>query len=330
MRWILHIGAPKTGSTAIQRLLCDNREALAQQGVLYPEVSLRGFGHHDLAFLLAGGYPRWATPQPRPLSDLQQDLAAAVAAAPPDVHTLILSSENFYLFPRPAELRDLLLSCGMAPGEDVDVVCYVRRQDEALLSWYNQTVKAQGNAASFSTTARRTRDLWDYEQRLRPWAETFGRSSVIVRDYGPFAEAAGDVRGDFLALLGLGGRELVAQDGRENQRINRDILRLQRLVNLLPLPVQTKRSRHKQLIALTAAAEGVFNDDPFLSGAERAALVQSYARSNAAVARTYLGRDTLFEPVDELCCGDVQSGSRGLTAAKAGLLLKWIFSNGRP
>ncbi|HVX35469.1 MAG TPA: hypothetical protein VHC71_04540, partial [Hyphomicrobium sp.] len=53
----IHIGAPKTGSTFLQRVFYDNRGELRTRGLLYPEANIRGFGHHDIAFLIAGGYP---------------------------------------------------------------------------------------------------------------------------------------------------------------------------------------------------------------------------------------------------------------------------------
>lgn len=117
MKWILHIGAPKTGSTAIQRALFENQDKLLVHDFLYPNVSLRGYGHHDLAFLLGGGYPDWASSQARTLEDLRGDLLAAIRRHP--TGTVIISSENFYLYPKPKELRDLLLSVGMAPDDPV-------------------------------------------------------------------------------------------------------------------------------------------------------------------------------------------------------------------
>ena len=48
MRVSLHIGAPKTGTTYLQRVLTANREQLAANGVLYPSVG--GDAHHRAAW----------------------------------------------------------------------------------------------------------------------------------------------------------------------------------------------------------------------------------------------------------------------------------------
>ena len=312
-RWIIHIGAPKTGSTAIQRCLSDNRAALLERGVLYPDVSLRGWGHHDLAFLLDGGYPAWATPQPRPLAALRADLQAAVAqhAAP----CIVLSSENFFIYPRPAELRALLRAAGLQQGDRLSIVCYLRRQDEAQMSWYNQTVKAQGYAGSFESSLRLHHGLWDYAARLRPWLDEFGNDGLQIRLYEPAGQA--DVCGDFLGLLGVASAGLQRPADRVNERINRDILELQRVVNRLPMKVTSKRRHHKQLIALTAAAaaQGIFDDRPFLTPPAARQLMQSYEPSNAWVARTFFGRETLFEasPPDAAAA---PTARRGWTLAK--------------
>jgi hypothetical protein len=45
---MLHVGAPKTGTSAVQHVLFSNRESLAEQGVLYPADR---FDEHFLAAL---------------------------------------------------------------------------------------------------------------------------------------------------------------------------------------------------------------------------------------------------------------------------------------
>ncbi len=330
MRWVLHIGAPKTGSTAIQRFLFENRKALLDHGVQYPDVSLRGYGHHDLAFLLNGAYPKWATTQPRSLSDLGADLAETVKAGNAD--TVVLSSENFYLYPRPVEFHQLLLASGMRATDQVSIVCYVRRQDQACASWYNQTVKAQGNSDSFEMSLRRDRGLWDYAARLGPWRAEFGPSAVLVRDYEPFTIPPADVRTDFLDVIGAPRGAFNTSGARTNERINRDILDLQRAINRLPLPPSQKRRFHRRLIALTAstADSGTFNDDPLLSPAQRDALVQSYATSNREVARTFLGRAELFDPVSADEPSAAPWTRRGLTPAKIAVILKFLLAPAAP
>lgn len=321
-RCLLHIGAPKTGSTALQKFLATNRERLRALGLDYPHVSLRGFGHHDIAFLVGGGYPDWATPQDRPLGELMRDLAAEVAGSP----AVALSSENFYLLPNPRGVAQVLEQAGIGAG-DVRVIVYVRRQDEAHLSWYNQAVKAQGYAGTIAECIAATHSLWDYAAQLEQWAAVFGAGSLEVRVYQPPDRPGGDIRRDFLRLAGL------AEDGFDfpaenvNTRINAEILEFQRMVNRLPLSPQQKRGAHKELIALTAATAGtgLFDDRPLLGADERAAILARYAASNDAVARAYLKQAHLFD--DAMPQGLPRGAERTeLNSEKLVYILGWLVA----
>ena len=318
---LLHIGAPKTGSTALQKFLFCNREALKNLGWDYPDVSLRGFGHHDLAFLIAGGYPEWALPQERTLKDLLVDLKLSVA----ERLKIVMSSENFYLLPNPQGAARMLTEVDFPPG-NVKVIVYIRRQDNVHISWYNQVVKAQGYTGTIDECIIENHELWDYAARLDTWSEVFGHENLIVRPYQTDDLAEGDIRRDFIRLAGLPMEVFDWQEESINTRINRDVLEFQRLVNQLPLTPPEKRRFHKELMALTAATEtmGLFDDSPLLTSAQRSKILSDYADSNARVARVYLGREQLFDehqPVDSL----QKKGNSGLSVEKLSYILGWLL-----
>ncbi len=301
----------------MQRFLCDNRAALQRRGLLYPDVSLRGWGHHDFAFLLAGGYLDWATPQPRSLAQLAAELAGAADGFEGDV---LLSSEDFYLIPNPEGLARLLEDTGIAGGRRTVVVAYVRRQDQAHESWYNQTVKAQGETHSFEQSVARWWDLWDYARQLARWAGTFGTDNIVVRPFEPAQFRGGSLVADFLEILALSPEGLALPEGRVNTGLNRDVLEFQRLANRLPLDVVRKRRYHRELIALSAAYAGTgrFDEAPFLDANRRREMLDAYQAGNDAVARTYLDRDRLFLETPDARDYPVASG---LTAQKIRFIL---------
>ncbi len=319
---LLHIGAPKTGSTALEKFLAYNRNVLNRLNWHYPDVCLRGFGHHDLAFLISGGYPDWATRQERPLDELLTELAKEVA----EREQIILSSENFFLFSDPKKVANMLRNVDFPP-ETVKVIVYVRRQDEVHISWYNQAVKAQGYTGLITECIAETRDLWNYADRLESWAEVFGRENIIVRPYQTEDLVDGDICLDFLRLAGLVAEDFEWPEDTINTRINRDILEFQRLINRLPMSVQEKRRFHKQLIELTAATASMnlFDDTSLLTVDQQHEILSLYTDSNACVARTYLGRANLFNEniSDEISTGESE---KGLTIEKLTYILGWILA----
>lgn len=318
---VIHIGAPKTGTTAVQRFFTAAAPALARRGVAYPDVCLRGYGHHDLAFLVGGGYPEWATPQPRDLESLAADLDHALLSPAPLV---VLSSEDFFLQPEPAALRKLIERA--SAQREVQVLVYLRRQDHMAASWYNQAVKAQGFTGTFAECDRATAPLWDYARQLSLWASAFGDEAMRVRVYEQGALVGGDIVLDVLSALDLDPSGLERPAAPVNTNLSRDILEFQRQVNRLPLTREQKRRFHKELMALTEATrgQGLFDDTPVVGPGERRALIARYEASNRVVARRWFGRDELFsEPPP---AGPEPAPWSGPDLVRTQLVLGWILS----
>ncbi len=326
-RCVIHIGAPKTGSTALQRFCHAQRDRLRVHGVDYPLVSLRGGGHHDLAFLLDGGYPEWATPQPKSLAELQLELIRSLGDEP----TLLLSSENFFLFPHPERLAQLLRDCDLLDDNELSIVLYLRRQDMAHASWYNQTIKAQGAVHTLEDCLEHWDGLWDYRAQLQRWSAVFGEEALCVRRYvedGP----AGWLFKDFLDVLGLDSAPFDIPAATINSGLNRSLLEFQRTINRLPLEPQDKRRYHRELIELSArsAGSGLFDERPLLDDAARERILQRYAEGNAEVSRRYFDGEPLFPPLDVIG-GQTGGGSppdeeAALSASRMAAILGWLLT----
>lgn len=320
---VLHIGAPKTGSTAIERFLVDNRASLAARGFLYPASIERGFGHHDLALLLSGGYPDWATPQDRTLDQLIEAVLAETRLAP-EPAKLVLSSENFYWLTDPIAVRSALATLGHRAADTL-VVLYVRPQERVVESWYNQIVKAQGYSGSFEQSIIDYDTLWDYESRIARWADAFTPEHLIIRIYPDDEQTELDVRRDFAGILGLGDSSLAYAEERPNQRLIRDLLEFQRTINRLPIGTIEKRRFHKQLIALSSmASTSLLEDAPLHTHETRTWVQERYEEGNRHVAARYFGRDTLF-------AGETQRHTSKpcqpvvLSMEKLSLIFSWIL-----
>ncbi|BBO73752.1 hypothetical protein DSCW_11690 [Desulfosarcina widdelii] len=317
---ILHIGGPKTGSTSLQKFLFKNRANLNREGWAYPDVNIRGYGHHDLAFLLGGGYPQWASKLTLSLEDISRSLVDCLKTK----SRVIISSENFYLLPDPERLAGLIDMAGFSPGS-IKVVVYIRRQDEAHVSWYNQAVKAQGYTGTILESVDENRLLWNYAARLDDWAKVFGHAHLIVRPYQDGDLAGGDTRHDFLQIVGLSPEKFEWTAEPVNTRINRDLLEFQRILNGLPVSTEKKRLFHKKFIELSRLTEGteLFSQAPLMTEKQRYEVFCSYEASNSRVASKYLGRDVLFKFKPDPCKDD--HGYDGLKIEKIAAIIGWLL-----
>jgi len=218
-RIFIHVGLHKTGTTAVQKFLCDNAERLLRRrATLVPQNGrpwLRGqqmLGHHALAWSLA---PRYAPPdwEAQTFDALSANLVAEIDAS--DAETVLLSSEELSLLD-----VDLLqrLQQRLA-AYDLRFVVYVRRQDTALQSAY---VTALWMQLQQPESVSLTRSLWnrdpatlctlpadadiadlDYATVLEPWASHLGTEKLIVRLYERSALLGGDIIRDFCDACAL-------------------------------------------------------------------------------------------------------------------------------
>jgi len=318
---LLHIGAPKTGSTALEIFLSENRNILAGYGWEYPTATARGSGHHDLAYLVSGTYPDWALPQDKSIDDLITTLATAIAGKP----GIILSSEIFYLYARPQDVSRMLGRLGIV-ADNTSIVVYIRRQDEAHLSWYNQRVKAQGYSGTIYESVEEHRALWDYQNKLEQWSEVFGEKNIRVRHFHKETLVNRDIRSDFLHILNIPDKDFVWSDNAVNSRLCRDVLEFQKIINKLPLTPVQKRRFHKELMALSDStpASDLFEDQPLLDVSECKQILEQYAASNKAVARRFFGQEELF---DETMPMQVAANTASnLSMEKVTAIIGWLLA----
>jgi hypothetical protein len=179
-RVYLHIGLPKTGTTAVQELLWLNRDALAAAGVCYP-----GYVHaaHFLAAidLQPQRYRDWL----EPLAEGAWDRLAEHVRSWPG--TSVISCE--LLAPAtPEQVERALASLDFA---EVHVICTARDLARQIPSVWQENVKT-GQATSFRDlcAALRTGEpvetsglFWDYQDLtriLRTWAGSLPPEQVHV------------------------------------------------------------------------------------------------------------------------------------------------------
>lgn len=180
----LHIGAHKTGTTSLQKILDTNRDFYFEKyGVLFPDVCRFHFSQHRIAFSLKnmrdpgrGDFPVFKTE----ISELFNHVEEKASVQ--DVKSVVLSSEEFFTLDE--ESIRLLISELEGRGFDVNVCAFIRRQDSQFLSVYNQKVKSPDNGffrpvSYFLNEPEKLDDELFFGKHLKKWKESLGRRGEV-------------------------------------------------------------------------------------------------------------------------------------------------------
>ena len=182
----LHIGPPKSGTSAIQYALHNNRELLRANGVQYPEheIGSNGISSGNLTSILSvdeGG--KWYVCEVK-LHDLIKSFENS------ESHTLLLSSEYFFYL-----VQDIATKMPSA-----QFIAYVRCPLDTFESSYNQSVKRHGRTESaiFSQNLHTTT-----LNILNDMINVVGRKRFILRAYLPTGDTEFDLVEDFACSCNL-------------------------------------------------------------------------------------------------------------------------------
>jgi hypothetical protein len=198
---VLHIGHDKCGSTSIQETLSSNCEWYKERGVMVVNsimptnetsedrkeaiwvmdeiFSHSEEGYHDLA------------------ADKLECLVDTFREASKRCQVLILSSENLYRNHHAA-------LWGKYRNEfEIQIVYYIRRQDEWLVSaWKQWGLKSGVDLDSFVEQQTR-RGHPDFNQTAKMWEMEFGFENCHIRPLHPSALHEGDLIKDFFEATGI-------------------------------------------------------------------------------------------------------------------------------
>lgn len=190
----IHIGVHKTGSSAIQHFMDNNREVLLKKyNLYYPEVTgdRHCFQHNYFTRDLKKGNS----------SRINKFLEIAAKKS----NRILLSSESF----SGADTIPNSLKSIKDSFDRIKIIAYLRRQDLWLESIYRQFVKNE------SYTINDVFNVWvdkylagfngiyscDWIELLAKWSNVFGAENIIVRPYEKSQFFGGSLINDFLNTL---------------------------------------------------------------------------------------------------------------------------------
>jgi hypothetical protein len=202
-RAIVHIGTPRTATTTLQRVLFTHRAALAERGILYPDITPPGatdihLSHQHLGEALGGRRP--ARERRHLLDDLDDQLRRTAC------DTVLLSYEGLCKMPPtmgvPAQLAALFARHGLT----MQTLLTVKPQAEYLNSTYTWRMQFLREARPFAAFLNNQIGLadGDFARLLAPWqrASAGGVAVAPLRD----PRSAEPLVARVFAALDLGAR----------------------------------------------------------------------------------------------------------------------------
>ncbi|MGA8848156.1 MAG: hypothetical protein WB471_16195 [Nocardioides sp.] len=225
-RCFLHVGSPKTGTSYLQNVLWQSRDALATQGL---ELPLQRNDHFFLTLQLRGTYaPRVDPPR---AADVLDRLEAALGRGTSDV---LITHELLSVVPQ--EQVDAFLA--RLSDFEVHIIVTTRSLDRQLPSEWQQFVKTR-HTGSYSTflTQVRTRPghrFWsgqDFAAIAARWGRSLPADQVHVVTVPPSGAPPDELLRRFCSVLGVDPAALDADVTRDNASLGYEQAELLRRVN---------------------------------------------------------------------------------------------------
>ncbi|MEZ0578835.1 hypothetical protein [Nocardioides sp. MH1] len=298
----LHIGTGKTGTTSIQHLMRLSREALADAGVLYPTspgpVRHTRFGlsfrtDEDLERMPAWRRMKAQSPE-RFRRRVHRRLLAEIADA--GLPRVLFSDEALYGFSGTPLERLRAFVDGL--GGQVRLVVYLRRQDDHLISYYQQQVKVGETSRLAEWSTRDRSSTYDYARRLSHWRREMSGAQLVVRRFEPTAFVDGSLEADFLAAADIAGVPATPVE-RRNESLDAEAVEFLRIYNLYLAEHRGETGQSVERHALVTRLVdrlGVHPPGPALTLAP--ALLDTFMERweipNRTVAREHFGDEVLF------------------------------------
>jgi len=300
MKVVMHIGGAKCGSSAIQDFLRDNAASLKQRGVLIPSAELDSGSN-------VVGHQVWFFEHLLNESNASEIVYERLKSLllymqESQLHTLLISAENL--------INDNgfheMLACSRGLF-DVQVIAYVRRQDDYLASaWQQWFSKVYPSLQAYIGDRLGKEANWAH--LLAGWEERFGRERMTVRRFQRSTLVNGDIIDDFLALLVLPPNAFSRQAGPSNLGFDESLGSLAHRVRDLFSSEHDDSFYVDMQYAIGPRALKSYRGSTLFSLEERRRILAAYEECNRILREKYFGALSPSEPLfEEPCPADVVS-----------------------
>ncbi len=209
MKLIIHVGPPKTGTTALQRALFSSRESLLKNSILYPDPKLRKlYNHGRLCYLF-----RPFSEAPRGMKQrgeadyikrgefLRDQIVRQTRTHAPEM--LILSSEWFARAYQAKDASKFVEFAESLGASSIEFLLYARRPSDFFLSASQQRLRA---ASHFEPIYP-----WNVNELIDGFRALAPQHTVTARAFDHNAFVGGSIITDFATHYIPGCKEVLNQ-----------------------------------------------------------------------------------------------------------------------
>lgn len=299
----LHIGMPKTATTAIQHFCMDNQEAFHSIGYHYPmfEFEYPNVGIWRNGHFLLGDMSR-AKRDSAADEKVCQEAFGQIQKAFEVYDHVILSDEGIWNhgFKSSCKCWEQMQKELEKNLFNVKVIVYLRRQDEFVYSWWNQIVKAGFRKTSVITWEEMVRRLpvvqLDYYRILERIAGIAGKENIIVRRFDRNRFPGQMIQADFIQAVGLEfSEEYQIREEASNVSLTKNCSEIKRILNGLPELDQKGNDFFRTQLREFSLRSGEAGNCSMMSEQELWEFMAKYEEGNRRIAEEYLGEEKLFE-----------------------------------
>lgn len=295
----IHIGTPKTGTTSIQNFCGLNREKLKEQGVLYPIMNY----HYERKSVNRNGYFLTGTIKENGTRNKEKEKQVFdnelqyIVDCFKDYDTILLSDESIWwaTSTRRKGLWKDLKKHSEQHNYQIKVIVYLRRQDQFMMSRYNQRLKTDFVASTqnfdeyFADMNGRFKCVMDYRDRIDNIAKSISKENVIVKRFDRNYFYNGDLNQDFLNILGVKVDDSFQQlKETANTGISVQSGEIKRVLNRLK-PITM--AENNKLLEILNECENVLpeSNTSLMSTDEVKNFMEQFVDSNESIVDEYIG-----------------------------------------
>lgn len=292
----IHIGTPKTATTAIQFFCMENADILADKGYCYPSFPFDYPGtnkSHNGNFLLGvlrdeNGNRNYEREQRN-----FWDGMSIVKKLFQKYDHIILSNEAIW---RKADIAkkdfwEIMVQEAKEAGFQIHVIVYLRRQDGYFISNWNQRIKRTAFVETIEEyTESVERQRLDYYGKLERLSGIVGKENITVRRFDKNSFEGGSIYSDFLSIfhIDLTDEYQISQDIR-NTGLYGNTHEIKRVLNSFSWMKDEKVRRYVvEILQEDSALSKAEYPCEMYSGEEIIQLLESYRECNQKVAEEYL------------------------------------------